>query len=77
MGARAYSYKRIKYNVRDKTTTVEIDFFEHVIDPDYADGAVKLKKAIDTVARWNKKRYGTGDVEFSYKLQYYTNGEKE
>ena len=77
MGARAYSYKRIKYNVRDKTTTVEIAFFEHMIIPDYADGAVKLKKAIDTVASWNKKRYAIGDVEFSYKLHYYTNGEKE
>ena len=77
MGARAYSYKRIKYNVRDKTTTVEIAFFEQVITPDYADGAVNLKKAIDTVAGWNKKRYKTGDVEFSYKLHYYTNGEKE
>ena len=72
MGARAYSYKRIKYNVRDKTTTVEIAFFEHMIMPDYADGSVKLKKAIDTVASWNKN-----DVGFSYKLHYYTNGEKE
>ena len=77
MGARAYSYKRIKYNVRNKTTTVEIAFFEHVIMPDYADGAVKLKKAIDTVASWNKKRYEVDGVKFSYKLHYYTNGEKE
>lgn len=77
MGARAYSYKRIKYNVRDKTTTVEIAFFEHVIKPDYADGAVKLKNAIDTVARLNRMRYEEGDVEFSYELHYYTNGEKE
>ena len=74
MGARAYSYKRIKYNVRDKTTTVEIAFFEHVIKPDYADGAVKLKNAIYTIASWNRMSYETG---FSYKLHYYTNGEKE
>ncbi len=77
MGARAYSYERIKYNVRDKTTTVEIVFFEQAIMPDYADGAVKLKKAIDTVAGWNKKIFEVGGVKFSYKLHYYTNGEKE
>lgn len=81
MGARAYSYERIRYNVRDKTTTVEIVLFKNSVDavkPHNRDGSIDLKRAVEAIAEWNNTKYiGRGGIEYHYKLHHYTNGEKE
>ena len=81
MGARAYSYERIRYNVMDGTTTVEIVLFKNsvaTVKPCNRDGSIDLKRAVETIAEWNNAKYpGRGSIEYHYKLHHYTNGEEE
>lgn len=81
MGARAYSYERIRYNVRDKTTTVEIVLFKNsvaAVKPDNIDESIDLKRAVEAIAEWNNaKLKGRDGTEYRYKLHHITNGEQE